>query len=160
MLFKPYCRLITLSMLLAMPLTVTIAQTCNAQYIPRTIYDVRHGSARAPMLPSAATGSGGDVFDQSMIGRAPALQGYSNGTIGPPGMPASITMAAMPPDIKGVPAPSSDKQWIGVIAVAMAALFAFLLGRRKKSCVWALGASTAAIMMIAGLAWGTFGMTH
>ncbi len=153
-----------LAMFLAMPLTVASAQLCNAQYVPATYENRPPAAATAPMLPSSTANNAFDSQSMAAPGfmavpstpappslDAPSLQGHTNGTIGPPGLDTTFISEVEP-------TPSANNQWIAMIAMALVASLAVLLGRRKKSCVWALGATTAAIMLIAGVAWGTFGL--
>lgn len=84
---------------------------------------------------------------------APQLPGATNGTIGPPGQdPFVIEGVAQAPTTK------KGENWlpIGINMVAFIAIF--LLIRRKKADIWAMGAGVATIMVVLGLTLGLFGI--
>lgn len=135
-----------------------------------------------PMLPGAVNGTNGPQGGDATEVLAPELKGETNGTIGPPGfdgpplspspsvVPIEMTPSAPMPLGKIVidnrmPAPRSARKIgqteSGMIiggAVSLLALSVFFLFKKKKAAFWTLGAIAAAVLAIAGFAWGSFGL--
>ncbi len=133
--------------------------------VPVKVIDAEPGVMGQPMLPGATNSTigpqGEDATD--VMGTtapvAPMLQGETNGTIGPPASP----MATVPTPLRMESIPTrriGQAESAAIIGAALGCLglSMFFLIKKKKAAFWTLGALAAAILAIAGFAWGTFGM--
>lgn len=141
---------------------------------PKQVTDIESsepGAMGQPMLPGATNSTigpqGGDataVMGTTALplqGAAPLLEGETNGTIGPPASPmATVPLGMSINDVPDSKKPIGKTESAAIIgaAVGCLGLSMFFLIKKKKAAFWTLGALAAAILAIAGFAWGTFGM--
>lgn len=141
------------------------------------------GAATSTLQPQGepATSVMGVGEDETSV---PILPGATNGTIGPPGSdvtvlkdlenqgsgapfdPSMCSPSASPPPAYLCRTQQKTTCRIGKTesaliigsAVSCVALSMFFLIKKKKAAFWTLGALAAAILAVAGYAWGTFGL--
>lgn len=88
--------------------------------------------------------------------KAPQLQGATMGTIGPQGEEPTYIEGVNTSSAQVIMTefPRMEQVTITGATLSMSALLALFLLRKKKAAMWSLGATSAAVLLVSGFAWG------